>query len=468
MKNVGAWCSNKICCAYRGLCIGMSIKRVKVRDLGVLDKYQLLLQSYKAKPFREANSAYNQLVDEYSETFSGKSYPAVQWFFTNACKAMKKRCKAMSVKMDTHYWSGNVAGIGARKVKEVVDYFEKEGYITIYTGSKDLRAWWKSYPTIIKFNDRLYDMIDLRKVDLFLPEERLAFPIVVKDRKTKEPIAFEVNEMVNKMERELNSYNDSFKDVLIEFNGEVVPALEYKRSFSGDLYKGGRLFAHGGSVQLLPEKYRLEYLTLDKESVVEVDYKAIHPNMMYEMLALENESIYKLAKKGFDPYLADSSFIEVDEKAIAMHKVKFGLTKYEPVRKLYKRALLMAINCQSDVQTRNTINQELYKDSKLDECDREFVGISKPDVSKILEALSEHNAIISDYFYKDYGVVLQNLDSKIALRVIELLLQEGQTCLAYHDSFAVKKSIQPLLEFAMKEAWKDILGDNKFCYLDVK
>ena len=87
------------------------MERVKVRDLGVLCVYQLLLQSYKAKPFRESNSLYNEIVEHHSSLISGKSYPAIQWFFTNTSKAMRKRCKAMKVKLDTHYWTGNVAGI---------------------------------------------------------------------------------------------------------------------------------------------------------------------------------------------------------------------------------------------------------------------------------------------------------------------------------------------------------------------
>lgn len=444
------------------------VDRVKVRDLEVLELHLLLLQTYKSKPFREENSAYNDVVDEYTNILGSASYNAVQWFFTNISKALRKGCKSMSIKLDTHYWTGNSASIGARKVKQVIDYFEKIGYITVYTGSKDLRMWWKSYPTIVKFNTPLYEVVDCNKVSMFVPEEKLSYPIVIKDRETKEEIDFEMTEEIKTMADEVTNYNDSFKDVLIEFNGEPIPSLEYKRSFSGDLYKGGRLFAHGGSVQLLPEKYRLEYLTLDKEPIVEVDYKAIHPNIMYELISLDKPMYAKLARKGFDPYGADTSFLEIDEKAIALHKMKFGITKYDPVRKLYKRSLLMAINCKSDVQTRNTISQELYKDSKLDEKDREFVGINKPNIALILEALSEHNSAISDYFYKDYGVVLQNLDSKIALRVIEILLQEGQTCLAYHDSFAVKKSVQPLLEFAMREAWKDVLGASNFCNLDVK
>lgn len=444
------------------------VDRFKVRDISVVDRYVLLLQSYKAKPFREENKSYNSLVESYDNQMKGKTYPALQWFFTNACKAMKIGYSSMMIKLSDSYWSGNVAGIGARKVKDVIDFFEDQGYIEVLVGSYDYRSEWKSYPTIVRFKEKLYDLVDMQDIRLYIPDERLVFPIVLKDREDKKHIGFDVDERVNKMEKELNDYNDSFKDVLIEFNGEPIPALEYKRSFSGNLYQGGRLFAHGGSVQLLPEHYRLKYLTLDKEPVVEVDYKSIHPNMMYEALAQQKNSVYKLAVKGFDPYAADSSFIEVDEVAIAKHKMKFGISKYDPVRKLYKRSLLMAINCKDVTETRNAISQDIFKDKRRPDEDREYIGLGNPDLGKVLEALSEHNYLIEDHFYKDYGVKLQYVDSQIALRVIELLLQEGQTCLAYHDSFAVKSSVQPLLEAAMMQAWKDVMGENKFCFLDVK
>lgn len=444
------------------------VDRVKVRDISVVDRYVLLLQSYKAKPFREENKSYNSLVESYDNQMKGKTYPALQWFFTNACKAMKIGYSSMMIKLSDSYWSGNVADIGARKVKDVIDFFEDQGYIEVLVGSYDYRSEWKSYPTIVRFKEKLYDLVDMQDIRLYIPDERLVFPIVLKDREDKKHIGFDVDERVNKMEKELNDYNDSFKDVLIEFNGEPIPALEYKRSFSGNLYQGGRLFAHGGSVQLLPEHYRLKYLTLDKEPVVEVDYKSIHPNMMYEALAQQKNSVYKLAVKGFDPYAADSSFIEVDEVAIAKHKMKFGISKYDPVRKLYKRSLLMAINCKDVTETRNAISQDIFKDKRRPDEDRDYIGLGNPDLGKVLEALSEHNYLIEDHFYKDYGVKLQYVDSQIALRVIELLLQEGQTCLAYHDSFAVKSSVQPLLEAAMMQAWKDVMGENKFCFLDVK
>ena len=442
--------------------------RCKVRELRPVELYQLLIIATKARPFREENKAYDSLVDSYSEIIGSKSFNAVQWFFSNVSRSLRNGHKGLKVRLRAEYWSGNVAGIGYRKVKEVIEWFEYNDYITVYLGNSDYRAEWKSYPTIVKFNQKLIDLLDMEKVRLFVPEERLKSTLLVKDRSTKEELTFEATEETVKMEAEMVKYNDSFRDVLIEFNGQEVPTLEYKRSFSGDLYKGGRLFAHGGSIQLLPEKFRLEYLTLDKEPVCEIDYKAIHACILYENIALKDENIYRLAKKGFDPYAADSSVVEVDEKAIVKHKIKHDIKKYDPVRNLFKISLMMALNCDSGTKARQSINHELFKDSKLEEADRRYIGLVNPDAESVLDALCDHNELIQDYFYRDYGIVLQNIDSKIALRVIDYLIQEGHTCLAYHDSFAVKESIEPFLEFAMHAAWKDILGENKFCFTERK
>lgn len=442
--------------------------REKVRDLSTLDMYNLMLTSVKAKPFRESNAAYDSLVESYTSMIGTRSFNAIEWFFTNVNRAVRNKYSGMQVRLKADYWSKNVCGIGARKVRDVLEWFEYNQYITVYLGNQDYRAEWKSYPTIVKFNDKLLDMLDMEKVVLHIPEERLESTIVVKDRLTKEEMILDKTETLQQMESEVTKYNDSFKDVLIEFNGEEVPLLEYKRSFSGDLFKGGRLFAHGGSIQLLPEKFRLKYLTLDKESVCEIDYKSIHACILYENMAQKDERLYALAKKGFDPYAADKAFMQTDDKAIAKHIIKYNLSKYDPVRNLFKVSMMMAINCDSPTKARQSINHELYKDSRLDEEDRRYVGILSPDAEQILDVLSDHNAVIEDYFYKDYGVLLQNVDSKIALRVIDYLIQEGHTCLAYHDSFAVKKSVAPFLDFAMHAAWKDILGENKFCFTEEK
>lgn len=441
---------------------------MKVREIEGVERYKVLLSTMKGKPFREENKAYNEIVDLFTVRYGEKKYNAIQWFFTNTSKAIRNGYKGFSVRLKASYWTGNICGIGARQVNSVLDTLQEEGYITLLLGNKDIRSGWLSFPSIIRFEEKLLSLFDNQEIKLYVAEGCLIEPVVMKDRKTKEQLLIERNEEFFKMVAEMNSYNQSLNEVQIEFMGESLPLLEYKRSFSDNLFQGGRLFVHGGGIQLLPEDYRLEHITINKEKICELDYKANHPYALYSLLFKENPDISELITDSFDPYAADSSFLVVDKMAIAKHKMKYGLKKYDPVRTLYKRALLLSINCADFAQTKRTLGNELYKDGLRDEKDREFLGIDKPDTGKIIQSLADHNYLIEKEFYSDKGVWLQRIDSDIALRVIDLMIQNGEVALCYHDSFCARESVEDLLHAAMVQAWKDVLGSDKYCKISKK
>lgn len=441
---------------------------MKVREIEGVERYKVLLSTMKGKPFREENKAYNEIVDSFTSKYGEKKYNAIQWFFTNTSKAIRNGYKGFSVRLKASYWTGNICGIGARQVNSVLDTLQEEGYITLLLGNKDIRSDWLSFPSIIRFEEKLLALFDNQEINLYVAEGCLIEPVVMKDRKTKEQLLIERNEEFFKMVAEMNSYNQSLNEVQIEFMGDSLPLLEYKRSFSDNLFQGGRLFVHGGGIQLLPEDYRLEHITINKEKICELDYKANHPYALYSLLFNENPDISELITDSFDPYAADSSFLVVDKMAIAKHKMKYGLKKYDPVRTLYKRALLLSINCADFAQTKRTLGNELYKDGLRDEKDREFLGIDKPDTGKIIQALADHNYLIEKEFYSDKGVWLQRIDSDIALRVIDLMIQNGEVALCYHDSFCARESVEDLLHAAMVQAWKDVLGSDKYCKISKK
>ena len=206
----------------------------------------------KGKPFRESNLSYNSVVDKLTKQYGNRKYNAIQWFFTNTAKAIRNGYAGFSFKMNNNYWSGNVCNIGARQVNSVIDTLEQEGYITVFLGNLDQKSKWLSYPSIIRFEPKLLNLLDNSQITLHVAKGCLEENVIVKDRKTKEQLKIEPSEELDKMVKEVTAYNASLGNAQIEFMGDKLPLVEYKRSFSDSLYKGGRLFVHGGGIQLLP------------------------------------------------------------------------------------------------------------------------------------------------------------------------------------------------------------------------
>ena len=54
----------------------------------------------------------------------------------------------------------------------------------------------------------------------------------------------------------MEKYNTWLENTDVKFNNKGVGDIEYKRSFSDNLAQGGRLYVHGGGIQLVPAAYR--------------------------------------------------------------------------------------------------------------------------------------------------------------------------------------------------------------------
>lgn len=227
------------------------------------------------------------------------------------------------------------------------------------------------------------------------------------------------------------------------------------------------MFANGGSIQLVPQALRLSAITIDGESVEEWDYSANHPRILLEILSKEDNSLVD-EYRDFDPYNVTSDYLNIDHIALEKHRIEYDMVDYNPVRSLMKHAVMRALNCDDFDRAWTSLSREIFLDSKRDTKDKLFVGLIKPDCKLVMNAVCKHNEVISKYFFKDKGIWLQNLDSEIALRVIDLMLQSGEVVLCWHDSFQCRKSAGKLLQSAMKEAWVDILDTNYFCKIDQK
>lgn len=440
----------------------------KVRDLVGRELYSVLITTAKGKPYRSPNKAYNHLVDQVNKELKYKKFEAIQWFFTNTARSLRDNYMGFSVKLQSAYWTGNDCGISARGINSVLGYMSENEYIYVLKGSHDYRNEDFSYMSVVRFNQKLVDLFDKKELELHVPSVAMDYPIILKDRKTKEMIEVEKTGMIDRMAQEMARYNESLSSVDIRFNGKEVPLLEYHRSFSGDFNSGGRLFAHGGSIQLVPQELRLSAITIEGESVQEWDYSANHPRILLEILSKKEPQILDLVSKDVDPYGADESCLRVDHVAVEEHKLRFGIKKYNPARSFMKHAVMRALNCDSFDRAWSSLSHELFTDGKKNIADREYVGLIKPDTKQVLMVVCAHNHLISKDFFQDKGIWLQNLDSEIALRVIDLMLQSGEVVLCWHDSFQCRASAGELLHSAMVEAWNDVIGSKEFVKVDQK
>lgn len=409
----------------------------------------------------------------------GRNNKAVKWFVTNTAKAIKANCSGFFVSLNPHYYTRNVQKIGYRGVISLLNLLDEEGYIDIYVGF--VVEWGEngkplhSVPSFVQFKEKYLSLWEGVDVNLLpnLPAEDL---VEIKDRKTGALKSLRGRNGMGPIKEVVQMLNDSLKEVKIEFMGKRVAPVEYKRIYSNNLLECGRFFVAGGGVQVIPEKYRNKHLRFDGEKVVELDFSSIHPFICYERLNLGGGfdcNLWEILGQNFKPYDADTSMLQVDWELVDEFKRQHKIENYDPVRNLCKQALLTSINAVDRTSAVAAVSSELFRDMKKagtkDEAKRRYVGLlTKVQVGELCDAIKEHNYIIEDFFFRDMGVKLMNTDSNITARIVESMVQQGESILCYHDSYICRASAEEMLHDAMLKAWKDEIGDNQFCKIDKK
>lgn len=409
----------------------------------------------------------------------GKNSKAVKWFVTNTAKAIKANCSGFFVSLNSNYYTRNVQKIGYRGVVSLLNLLDDMGYIDIYVGF--VTEWDENgkplhtVPSFVQFKEKylaLWDGVDIR----FLPNLPTEDLVEVKDRKTGEIKSLKGRNGIGQIKEVVQMLNNSLKEVKIEFMGKRVAPVEYKRIYSNNLTECGRFFVAGGGIQIIPEKYRSKYLRFDGEPVVELDFSSIHPFICYERLNLGGGfdcNLWEILGEDFKPYDADTSMLNIDWQAVEDFKSAYNIASYAPVRNLCKQALLTSINAVDRTSAVAAVSSELLRDMKKagtkDESKRKYVGlIPQVRVGELCDAIKEHNYIIEDFFFRDMGVKLMNTDSNITARVVETMVQQGESILCYHDSYICRASAEQMLYDAMRKAWKEEVGDNQFCKISKK
>jgi hypothetical protein len=258
----------------------------------------------------------------------------------------------------------------------------------------------------------------------------------------------------------------------------LLSVQQYKRVFSDNLRQGGRIYNTAGGVQVKNEEER-SYMKINGEDIVELDFKAMHPSLLYEQEYEENSEdiddwISNTWGGEYNPYGAQMPFLKVNMEKVEAFKNMFGLTKYDPIRNLNKHALMVSLNAKTYQKAYVQVTEEFRADQvgwdKLTK-DAKFYGIESVGNfpgHTVCQAVAAHNKPIAKYFFKDQGIKMQYLDSEIVADVLNRLLMEDEVLLPEHDSVIVRASIKDKVMGYMRSAYLELMGSDKFCYLEVK
>ena len=238
--------------------------------------------------------------------------------------------------------------------------------------------------------------------------------------------------ITDQQEEELKQqYNRSENNDLRNISFNLDQKYLYRTFSRGELNKGGRFY--GPWWQAIPKKLR-QYITIEGEFTVEVDYSSLHPSLLYIKETGE-------ASKQ-DPYLTQSILAEQDEK----------------LRKTYRASSKRLFNA-----ILNAPDKRIGNEPEKDEFGRwhqdgegnwvkEYKFPQGMDLKAMRQELEELHEPIKKHFYNDSGVALQFMDSEIAQNVMLKAIAENITVLPVHDSFIVQTQHTDRLYELMKKA----------------
>lgn len=194
---------------------------------------------------------------------------------------------------------------------------------------------------------------------------------------------------------------------------------------------GGRLYASatkiGFNYQCIPSDMRHE-IKIDGRNTVEIDFAGMHPHMLYAQ-----------KRRPFSGNVYD--FLPNEDKALA------------------KFALLVMLNARSKSSAINALK------SRFEEL-RYATGLSRKkmklreammrngDFEVVLDSASRRHMDIRGSFYRGTGIRLQNIESRIALDVVDYFSKKNVPVLPVHDSFIVEKKYAQELRRVMLATYK--------------
>lgn len=312
--------------------------------------------------------------------------------------------------------------VTARKIIRAVEYLHKEGLITNTVGVSSAKTEDRVI-SCISATDKLLNILstELNLIDedyleaeeyylTTLPKSELRDP----EENMEDYFNFDIDskEKMEAVVEKLNKLNNQF-DV---FDGDgVLMENSYCRIFNKNYSLGGRWYrADVLAIKNKDTKARLD-ITIGGSSVVEVDYRGMHFQIAAALA--DHVTDFNIPSDVYAYLLRDDDYSDVDYDVL-------------------KQSVNIMFNCNSQASSFAAINKlirELPEESKS----KLSLTRAKFIAQMVEDDFPEIYTIMNGGIY-DYGLALQNADSKLAESIIEVLTEKGIPVLPVHDSFIVR------------------------------
>lgn len=440
--------------------------KIQIKDMNEEDLLWKELRSTHFNIHYNKAKQYEHIVKLLTQKYGTTLDKEIRSVVTNVARMIKTRAACLKIPRNKASYVGNTQQISYTKIIELLDKLEKDGYVSLYIGGVRVYGFDKKAEEFdMSITEVRQEFIELfSEVGLYNINVEQKNPVEIKERNTKKTMQTQGVKGVSTIKEKVSQFNTALIEARISLKGISLPDQSYKRIFIDNLTTGGRWYNSVGSIQTMDKTLR-PFLQIDGEDLVELDFSAIHPNMLYEQLGAE-------LPKSFDPYGVDLWDKYVDFEAVEQFKIKHGKVNYDPSRNLVKMAVMIGLNCKDLKQARRALSQHFGRDTskwgKSDEHKSKYFGLYEVDFQDVLVSVQEHNSLISDKFFQDLGVELQFLDSEILDNVICDTLAIDEVLLPWHDGLMVKKAIAEQVKGFMYKAWLKQFGSINFCKVDYK
>ncbi len=307
-------------------------------------------------------------------------------------------------------------------------------YVPAYNDMDKTKGYSTSRTSSIRATNKLIDKIFKPfGFDTIVWHKDMPEVVILKSGSTetiKELKDYEDTSRTAEIRSNLKNYNQLLAQTAI-----VHPTYKYSpkdckvtRIFNYQSFEHGGRF-YGGWWLNMPSKLRPK-LTINGDAIVELDYRALHVTMCYHMMGINyTEDPYTLEQ--YDNYPQKNTLRDV--------------TKQIPLvwlnAKTYQGAYLAVRNNLQELNEKGKLNYPEFLESGV-------------ELKELVNAFQQmHPQLVAQFFLKQVGTHLQNIDSMIAEYIINYFTAQQIPVLCYHDGFVCQQQYQAELNQVMNEAY---------------